>query len=319
MAFGFEAEVLQPARFGPFGGPPGQRAGHLFDVVLGVGAPVGAEREQLHHLAGVVLVRFPAAVVDAVEEHQHRRVRGDRQEQVVEVPQRLFAEQVVLFEHPLLVVDLFVGVREPVVPDVGHPLHQRLIGADHAVQPPAVVVTPVVGRLQRFPFFVVRFGPVQDGGPRRPREAEDDLLQGLTDERLGLARRRPEAGPPQQPPGPGEGERVFDDRRRRGRRRRRVDGHHRRRRSACQTRHGGVVLRLRLVLVLVVLRLVGLVLAELGPELRAVVLGLAVVVCSVFAVGAVRSLRLAQRGGAGPRHGVASAAGRATMSAPPDV
>ncbi len=139
---GFEAEVLQAAAFGPVSRPSRQSASHFAHVVLGVRPAVGAEGEELHHLPREVLVRFAPVVVDAVQEHQHRRVHRHRQEQVVKAPEGVFAEELVLVEHLLLVVDLLVRVGEPVVPDERHPLHELLVGANHAVQPPAVVLTP---------------------------------------------------------------------------------------------------------------------------------------------------------------------------------
>ena len=54
--------------------PARQRARLLADVVLGVRAAVGAEREQLHHLARVVLVRRALLVLDPVQPDEHRRV-----------------------------------------------------------------------------------------------------------------------------------------------------------------------------------------------------------------------------------------------------
>ena len=50
-------EVDRAAALAPAVLPAGQRARLLADVLLGVGAAVGAEREELHHLAAVVLVR----------------------------------------------------------------------------------------------------------------------------------------------------------------------------------------------------------------------------------------------------------------------
>ena len=154
---GIEAEVVAAERFGPFVAPAGQRARHFAHVVLGVRAAIGAEREQLHHLARVVLVRVPLVVGGAVEEQQHRGVGGDREKQFVEAAERHRAEQLVLIEHQLLAVDLVVGVREPVVEDERHPLHQLLVGAHHAVEPPAVVIAPGVRRFERVAFFVDRF------------------------------------------------------------------------------------------------------------------------------------------------------------------
>ena len=66
VAFGFEVEVLQAQSRGPSRGEAGQCAAHFAHVVLGVGAAVGTEREELHHLARVVLVGVLLFVVDPV-------------------------------------------------------------------------------------------------------------------------------------------------------------------------------------------------------------------------------------------------------------
>ena len=67
--------------------------------------------------------------------------------EVVERAERVAAEELVLVEHQALLADAVVGGGEPVVPDQRHALDQRLVGADHAVEPPEVVVAPgVVGR-----------------------------------------------------------------------------------------------------------------------------------------------------------------------------
>ena len=158
-------EFVQTRSCGPFRRPAGQRAPHFAHVVLGVGAAVGAEREQLHHLARVVLVGVVLFVVDPVEEHEHRGVGGDGKEQVVEAAERHRAEQLVLFDHHPLAVDLLVGVGEPVVEDERHPLDELLVGADHAVQPPAVIVAPDVVGVERLAVFFDRFRP----GERRRR------------------------------------------------------------------------------------------------------------------------------------------------------
>ena len=63
-------------------GPAGQGAGGLLDVVLGVVAD--AEGEQLHQLAGEVLVGVPLAVRRGVEPDQQRRVADRGLEQLAE-------------------------------------------------------------------------------------------------------------------------------------------------------------------------------------------------------------------------------------------
>ena len=62
---GSKRKLCLPSRR-PSRAPAGQRPRRLADVGLGVGAAVGAEREQLHHLARVVLVRVRLRVVDPV-------------------------------------------------------------------------------------------------------------------------------------------------------------------------------------------------------------------------------------------------------------
>ncbi len=58
-----------------------------------------AEREQLHDLAREVLLRLGLGVQPAVEPHQHRRILGDGDQQVAEVPQRVLPEQLELTRH----------------------------------------------------------------------------------------------------------------------------------------------------------------------------------------------------------------------------
>ena len=116
----------------------------------------------------------------------------------MEVPETLFAEEFVLVEHQLLRVDLFVGVGEPVVPDAGHALHELLVGANHAVEPPAVILPPGVDGVERFAFFIDRRGAAQNSGTGGAREAVDDLLEGLSRERRRLPGGGPEARAPQQ-------------------------------------------------------------------------------------------------------------------------
>src|SRR5215213_4431027 len=73
VAFGVEAEVDRANVVVPVVPPAGERPGLLAHVALRVAA-ARAEREELHHLAPVVLVRRVLLVVGAVEPKQHRRV-----------------------------------------------------------------------------------------------------------------------------------------------------------------------------------------------------------------------------------------------------
>ena len=79
------------------GVPAGEGAGGLADVLLGVVAD--AEAEQLHQLAGVVLVRLALDVAVGVEPDQHGRVAADRLQQRAELAQGVLAQQAVLAEH----------------------------------------------------------------------------------------------------------------------------------------------------------------------------------------------------------------------------
>ena len=122
------------------------------------------------------------------------------------------------------------------MPDERHPLDQLLVGAHHAVQPPAVILAPRVGGSQRPAFVVGRRRAVQHGGAVRARERLHGRFDRLARERLGLPGRRAEARPPQQPASL-RGRQLGGDRRRRhGRGRGRVGGDRRRRRGSRQSR-----------------------------------------------------------------------------------
>ena len=148
-------------RLVPVVAPAGEGARGLVDVVLRVHVGVRpeavgerlqvrvvAQAEQLHHLAPVVLVGLPLVRVGAVQPQQHGRVDRDLLEQVVEVPDRVPAQQPVLAQHVPGVADAGVGGREQVVQVQRHPLHQLVSAAHHAVEPPQAVVAPQVERLQ---------------------------------------------------------------------------------------------------------------------------------------------------------------------------
>ena len=68
--------VVAPAREG---------SGLLAYVVLGV-ADARPEREELHHLARVVLVGRPLRVLVSGKPEEHRGIGGDREKQIVEAP-----------------------------------------------------------------------------------------------------------------------------------------------------------------------------------------------------------------------------------------
>src|SRR5215211_970951 len=191
-----EPEAVRTDALFPVVAEPRQRAGLLTNVALRVPA-AGAEREELHQLTRVVLVRRPLGVVRPREREQHRRIAGDGQQQVVEPPQPVSAEERVLAEHQSLRADALVRRREPVVPDERHALDQWTAAAHHAVEPPEVVVAPGVPRREPAALVVPRRRPSEPLPPRR-RQRLDGTVQALLREGLGLAAARTETGTPKQ-------------------------------------------------------------------------------------------------------------------------
>jgi hypothetical protein len=78
--------------------PPGQRPGAGTHVVLGVAVAV-PEREQLHELAGQVLIGRLGSVALAVQPPQHRRVGQHRVGQGAEVAEVQCAQLLILRGH----------------------------------------------------------------------------------------------------------------------------------------------------------------------------------------------------------------------------
>ena len=98
--------------------PAGERPRAFAHVLLRV-VP-DAHGEELHHLAGEVLVRGALDVVLRVEEVQHRRVLRDLDGQVADVARRAPLEQVDLLHHLAVVADLVLVGGEVAVPQQGH-------------------------------------------------------------------------------------------------------------------------------------------------------------------------------------------------------
>ncbi len=187
------AEVVVPVVV-----PAGQRPGLLAHVVLGVRAAIGAEREELHHLARVVLVRIVLRVVGAVEPEQHRGVARDVAEERRERSEPVRPEEPVLLEHQPRRPDALARGGEPVVPDERHPLGQRAPRPDHPVEPPELVVAPGVVRGERAPVVVVglrALEPLAAG----VRQVVDGAVEAHPREPLRLTRTRAETGTPKQP------------------------------------------------------------------------------------------------------------------------
>src|SRR3989442_241780 len=82
--------------------------GLLWHVMLAVGAAVGTEREQLHHLARVILVRRSLDVPGAVQPQEHRRILRDVEQELLERAEPVGAEEPVLTEHQRLIADSIV-------------------------------------------------------------------------------------------------------------------------------------------------------------------------------------------------------------------
>ncbi len=133
------ASKAKPVAVGP---PAGEGAGGLADVLLGVVAD--AQAEQLHQLAGIVLVGLPLDVAVGVEPDEHGRVPADRLEQRAELAQGVRPQQHVLAEHQDRVLHLGEAGGEVVVPEQRHLLAQRVAALEHAVQPPAAELIAVV-------------------------------------------------------------------------------------------------------------------------------------------------------------------------------
>ena len=115
--------------------PAGQRARDLLDVVLRVPAAL-AEREELHQLAGVVLVGPVPGARPVVEPDEHCRVLRHREHEVVESGDRERALGPVLGEHQRGLFHLRERGREDLVPEVRHLLFERPRRVDHAVEEP---------------------------------------------------------------------------------------------------------------------------------------------------------------------------------------
>ncbi len=122
-------------------GPAGQGSGGFLDVGLAVMAdPQG---EELHQLAGQVLVGVSLAVGRRVEPDQERRVADHRLQQLAERLAGQAAERLVLTPHGRRVADLEDAGGEVVVPHQGQPLAQGVGREDQAEEPPRLEASRV--------------------------------------------------------------------------------------------------------------------------------------------------------------------------------
>ncbi len=194
-----EAEVVRPFAVGPVVAKAGESTGLLAYVALGVAA-LRAEREELHQLPCVVLVRRVLVVLVPGKPEQHRGIARHGEDELLEGAEEARAEELVLIEHQPLRADAVVGGREPVVPDERHALDERPARAHHAVEPPEVVVTPrVIGRERAL--VVVHGSGADEALARRARQRTDGALKAELRESFSLTWARPEAGTPEQPLG----------------------------------------------------------------------------------------------------------------------
>ena len=125
----------EPALRGPLKRPAGERPGGLADVVLGVVTDAGGE--ELHQLAGVVLIRLALPVRFGVEVDHHRRVFRYGFEQVVEVTHRHLPKELVLGEH-LGGAGLVEPAGQQAVPEQRHLFLERPRRLHHSLQPPSL-------------------------------------------------------------------------------------------------------------------------------------------------------------------------------------
>jgi hypothetical protein len=123
--------------------PAGQRTGGLADVALVVAL---GEREELHELAGVVLVRRVLVGVGEREEELHRRVARDLPQQPRERAHAVLAQHPVLAQHERRVL---IARGEVVVPEERELLLQRPRRSHHPVEPPQDVVAVLVEGIDR--------------------------------------------------------------------------------------------------------------------------------------------------------------------------
>ena len=128
----------------------GERARELRDVGLRVVLDAvqvdHAEREELHQLARVVLVRLPGPVPAAVEELEHRGALGHLVDERLQRPETVEAEGPVLERHPEVVLDRARAAGEVVVPEEAHLLlGPARAGLHHPLRPPGLDLPEALG------------------------------------------------------------------------------------------------------------------------------------------------------------------------------
>ncbi len=124
--------------------PAGQRQRPLMHIVLGIVADT--HREEFHQLARVVLVGRVAGTKPSIQPVEHGWINRDRVHQVVELPQPLRAQQLVLLDHERQVrgaANLGEAAGQHAMPEERQLLLEWARAVDHAQQHPANQILPV--------------------------------------------------------------------------------------------------------------------------------------------------------------------------------
>src|SRR5262249_39592225 len=123
--------------------PARQRAGSLLHV--GLGEVADAEREELHQLAGQVLVGVPLAIARGVEIEKKGRLAYAGIEELAERRAAEGAERLVLLPQEADVVDLLDTGGEVIVPHQRELFGQWVRPEEHAEHPPRLEPAGVAG------------------------------------------------------------------------------------------------------------------------------------------------------------------------------
>ena len=91
VQFGLDSKLTAEVR------PPGKGPGGLLDIVFRIVSDT--QGKELHHFAGEVFVCATFDIFSVVEIHEHRRVLGDAQKQIPEIPHRVLAKHIELVQH----------------------------------------------------------------------------------------------------------------------------------------------------------------------------------------------------------------------------
>ena len=80
---------------------------------------------QLQELPGKIFVRLSNAVVASVEVHQHSVIEAQLERQLLDIAQRILAEQIELIVHCRGIVDARLHGSEVRMKEINHALLQR--------------------------------------------------------------------------------------------------------------------------------------------------------------------------------------------------